>query len=322
MNLSHKQLSAWYLQLGQILEAGMGLSAALEAASGPPARDRLAMAAVLDTGHSVADMLDQAPDWLPHADRLFLKAASLTGQLPQTLLNLAERHKRIAGTQMKCLLACLYPLGVLHLGILCHAILALVDSQTGFHFDTAVFLKNLLLPLGPLWAVILFVAWLAKTNSPVVPFVMNLLPGLRGYGRGQRMADLAFGLKSFLEAGLPIGESWAGATAITGNARLRKAGQTIREAVNRGEPPSRHLAALGCFPEDFVALYTSGERSGQLDASLAMLGRRYQDKANVGLGVAMILYPMLIFLAVAVMVAAQIITFYAGYFNQINEVMK
>ncbi len=321
MTLSHKQLSAWYLQLGQMLEAGMTLSAALETAAGPPARDRQAMAARLSAGQSVADTLQHAPDWLPKADRLFLQAASLTGQLPQTLVNLSERHKRIGGTQMKCLLACLYPLAVLHFGILARAILKLVDAHTGLQFDAPLFLKNLLLPLGVLWAVIFFVVFLVKTESPVIGFVMKFLPGLRGYGQGQRLADLAYALKSFIETGLPIGESWAAAGAITGNKQLRRAAEAIRAAINRGEAPSRHLARQGCFPADFIALYTSGEQSGQLDSSLAVIGRRYQDKANLGLGVAMVIYPMLLFLVMAVVIATQIIGFYSGYFDRINEIM-
>ncbi|MBC2595823.1 type II secretion system F family protein [Ruficoccus amylovorans] len=322
MTLSHKQLSAWYLQLRQMLEAGLLISDAVETASGPSGRERAALASRLRSGQNLDEALGQTDGWLPRADRLFLKAAALTGQLPQTLSNLAERHQRIAGTQMKCLLACLYPLAVLHLGILARAVLKLVDSQSGFQFEPVVFLKALLLPLGVLWAVIALVVFLVKTGSPAIPFVMKFLPGLRGYGAGQRMADLASALKGFVEAGLPIGESWAAAGAVTGNARLKAAGLAIREAVNRGEAPSAHLARLGCFPADFVSLYTTGERTGHLDSSLAALARRYQDQANTGLTVTMILYPMLIFLVVAGLVVVQVVGFYAGYFNQINEIMK
>ena len=322
MNLSHKQLSAWYLQLGQMLEAGMPLGDALEGTSGPPLAGRQAMAATLRAGHGVDTMLDQAPDWLPAADRLFIKAAALSGQLPQTFVNLSERHKRIASTQMKCFLACLYPLGLLHFAVLVQAILSQINFKKGIDFSLVDFLAHLLIPLGILWSVILLVAWLVKSGSPVIPLVMNVLPGLRGYRKGQGMADLAFALKSFIEAGLPIGESWAAAGAISGNKRLTQAAGAIREAVNRREAPSAHLKALGCFPEDFVSLYTSGERSGQLDASLAMIGRRYQEKANTGLTITMALYPALIFVGVAVFVASQVIGFYAGYFNQINEYMQ
>ncbi|QYY36121.1 type II secretion system F family protein [Ruficoccus sp. ZRK36] len=322
MTLSHKKLSTWYLQLAQLMEAGIGLPTALESTSGPPAHDRQRMAAALHTGQDIEQMLSKAPDWLPTADRQFLGAAALTGRFPQTLAGLAERHRRIASTQQKCLLACAYPLGILHLGVLAHAILSQINKQGGFVFNLPHFLINLLLPLGILWALFFLAAFLVKTGSPIITFLMGLLPGLRGYSRSQRIADLSFALKSFVEAGLPIGESWARAGAITGDARLNRAAQNICEAIRRSEQPSRHLASSGCFPADFISLYTSGEQSGQLDTTLGAIGRRYQDKANMGLNVAMILYPTLLFAIVAVLVVIQIFSFYAGYFSRYDEIMS
>lgn len=322
MNLSHKQLAAWYLQLYQMLEAGLMLSQAIGSAHGPRTEDRQAMAAQLGGGSSVEAVMDAAPSWLPKADRLFIKAAAQSGRLPQTFHLLAERHKRIGDGQMKGILATLYPLGVLHLGILIFPILGMIDSQQGFQFSITRYAGEVFLTLGPLWAGILLLVYLVKVESPVIPTLMNLLPGLRGYYRGQSMADLAYALEGFLEAGLGIGESWALAGGITGNRKLKRAAAEMRNIVADGGQPSQHLARLGCFPGDFVSLYTSGEQTGKLTSSLAAIARSYTGKANTCLGLAMVLYPLIIFLIVVGIIISQVLGFYGGYFENINRMMQ
>src|SRR5438876_559240 len=119
MPLSHRQLSAWYLQLAQQLEAGLSLAQALQAtrASGPPRATLDAMVAKIETGGGVDDALRVAEKWLPLADTLALSAAAEAGRMPRTLRSLAARHSEIGSAKLRITLACIYPLGMLHVAL-------------------------------------------------------------------------------------------------------------------------------------------------------------------------------------------------------------
>ena len=90
-------------------------------------------------------------------------------------------------------------------------------------------------------------------------------------------------------------------------------GQTPSEAVN---------AAPSQFPELFANLYLSGEISGQLDESLERLRKYYHEEATRKLHLLAKWGPMLIYLSVAGFVGFKVISFYTGYFHQLDEIMK
>src|SRR4051812_14214624 len=102
MSLSHRNLSAWYLQLAQQLEAGLSVVRALQAtrASGPRGAIIDAMVATIEAGGGVEAALRVAGKSLPLADRLALAAAADAGHMPRTLRTLAARHAEIGAAQI------------------------------------------------------------------------------------------------------------------------------------------------------------------------------------------------------------------------------
>lgn len=321
MPLSNRRLSAWYVQLAQQLEAGLPLVQALRLGSGlgAPATMTGAMAAAVEGGGSTDDALRAAERWLPMPDRFALSAAAEAGRLPQTLRALAARHAQLAAAKVRVVLACLYPLAVLHLALLIQPVLRLIDWEKGLQWSTAVYVRGVLLGMLPLWTIIAALIVLDRRQSPVLTRLARGLPALRSYVKAQALADLAFALGNFLEAGVPIGRAWAAAGLITRSPSLKQAAEAIAAAVERGEPPGNRLSNWPCFPPDFVAPYRTGEMTGQLEANLARLASQYQDSANKALLVATFLYPTLLLALVGGAVVYFIFTFYAHY---LDTVMK
>ena len=323
MHLSHRRLSVWYHQLAQQLEAGVPLAEALRAVpvAGVPASGSEAMAQQIEAGGSVDDALRLAP-WLPAADRLFLAAAAGVGRMPRTLYNLADRHEQLRAVQGRMLLAGLYPAVVVHLGLLLWPVLRMVDWEKGFVWDGFAYARSLAWTLLPLWLLVA-VGWaLARRQSPVLHGLAHGLPGLRGYVRAQALADLAFALGNFLDAGLPIAQAWATAGAIIPSRELQTAATALAQAAARGEAPGAHLGAWACFPAEFVALYRTGEKTGRLEQNLLRLAAEQQERARRALNLAAMLYPALLFLIVAGAVAYAVLSFYAGYLGMLGKMAE
>jgi type II secretory pathway component PulF len=320
MPLGHRKLAAWYQQLAQQLEAGLPLAEALRASqgTGAPATALDRMAATIEAGGSVADALRTAGTWLPYADLLALTAASEAGRMPRTLQTLATRHEQIGNAKLRVIMTCIYPLAVLHLGLLLLPVVRMIDWDKGFQWSPLAYVRGVALGIVPLWGIGITIWTLARRGSPLLARITRFLPALRDYAREQALADFAFALGNFIEAGVPILQSWATVRLITPARDLKAAAAAMEMTIAAGLPPGAKLMQWRCFPADFVALYRTGEATGQLDVNLLRLAAQKQDAANRALGLATILYPLLMFLVVAAMTAYFVISIYAGYLKMLG----
>lgn len=321
MPLSSASLSRFYQQLAQQLAAGLTLSQSLRASSSAPAADTHRLATLAENGASVATLVASAGPWLPQADRPFLVAAADAGRLPRVLVNLSERHAQIAQMHRRVLLACIYPVGVFHLGVLVFALFQRIDFETGLDWDLAAYLRDVFTILLPAWALVVVTWILARRDNPLVLALLDLLPAIGGYRRNQALADFSFALGNLLEGGAPIGRAWLTAGGIARSRRLDAAAKKIHARIELGEAPGTHLAGARVFPPEFIARYQTAETTGSLDTALLALSTEYQATADQRLMAATMLYPGLLFAAVAVMVGWLVITFALRYFAQINSVL-
>ena len=321
MALSHKKLNSWYLQLAQSQQAGLTLAESLLTSAGPPASDLQAMAAQIEQGASIDSLLRAAPKWLPQSDRYFISAAAATGRLPQMFQNLAERHAMISSKLRQLILGLLYPVAVLNFAFLVLPIMKMIDYEAGFSFNWQLYLTSVLLALGSFWGGAALIYALVKLESPVVPILMQWIPGLRGYYNNNALSNFAFALGSFLHAGLDIDKSWAGAARVSGDRKLARATARVRAVIDAGLAPGNTLSQHRVFPDDFRALYLSGERSGQLDTNLLTLGQSYQEKANHCMSVCAIAYPIVVLIGVAVFMGYHIVGQYLKYYSTIFRLL-
>jgi type II secretory pathway component PulF len=320
MPLSHRKLAAWYVQLAQQLDAGLPLAEALQFSRGvgAPSAGLDAMVAEIARGGSIEDVFRATQPWMPTADQLALSASALAGRLPLTLRSLATRHEQIGAAQQRVAAACVYPLCVLHVGVLLAPLMRMVDWEKGFLWDPVVYVQGVAWCLVPLWGIIITLFVLARRHHPSIPAMARLLPTLSSYMREQALADFSFALGNFLSAGVPIGRAWATAGLVSHSVKLKTAARAMESTVSVGEAPGGKLAAWPCFPPEFVSLYRTGEQTGQLEANLGRLTTLYQDNASRSLSRATFIYPALLFLCVAGAVAYFVLTFFAGYLKMIT----
>jgi general secretion pathway protein F/type IV pilus assembly protein PilC len=321
VSLPHAKLSLFYAQLAQQLTAGLTLAQALRADSTAPGEDTLRLAAMAESGTSIHEIVISADDWLPQADRPFLAAAAKSGRLPRVLENLADRHAQIASTHRRVMLACIYPLGVFHFAAVLFPFLRMVDFETGLNWSLPAYLGGVLMILFPLWGGALLLWVLIRRENPLALAFLATLPAIGGYRRHQALADFSFALGNLLEAGAPIGQAWLDAGKLARSRRIATAASAMHSRIAAGEAPGPHLARTDAFPSDFVARYRTGETTGGLDHALLGLAAHHQAVANQRLTAASMLYPGLLFGAVALMVAWFVITFALRYFNQINTLL-
>lgn len=316
---SHKQLSNWYAQLGQHLEAGTLLPDAFRLCEGLPEKGRFAMADELDRGTTFNRVIANAPKWLPNADRQFMVAGMETGSLPQTLHNLSARHASIGATQLKLILGLAYPIGVFHIAAMLLPVIRMIDYETGVDWNLQKWMSGSALLIVPVWLIIGLVVYLSRTHSPLLPRILRFFPILRAYSRAQALADLAYGLGTFIAAGVPVPSAWRLSVKLVNDKRFEKVCASLEPIFAAGKDPASELKKYPSIPADFASFYRTGAESGKLDSNLLIAGKQYQERANNAMTLAALIYPSLVFAVVAGIIIWTIFSVFGGYLDMINS---
>jgi len=128
-------------------------------------------------------------------------------------------------------------------------------------------------------------------------------------------------LEAMISSGVPVFQSWELAAAASGSPALSREVQRFRPRWEAGEPPSESLQRSPCFPEMFANQYASGELSGKLDANLRWLHQHYEEEGGRKMRQALTGAGAILFGGVVILVAWQVISFWLGYFQRIQEVI-
>mgnify|MGYP001616869486 CR=1 FL=1 len=132
------------------------------------------------------------------------------------------------------------------------------------------------------------------------------------------LARLSAALEALLNAGVSKINAWELAAAASGSPALRRAVLAWRPRLEEdGQPPSEVLSECTEFPEMFANQYHTGEISGTLDDTLRRLQRYYQEEGSRKLQMLSEWAPRLVYMAIMIVIAHQVVSFWVGYYNGI-----
>lgn len=315
MSISANNLSRWYRETSQHLQAGVALPRALEIAGGVPKRYRRQLSEQLQTGRSVETVLREAPGWFPEIDRHVLAGAARSGKLAETLAVLANHREFVARETGRAAGAMVYPLFILHFLVLSQPVSLLFSS------GTEAYLNRVLPILVPFWVVLAFAIWSVRRRFRWVRGIMRFIPLLRGHLKHQAVADLCYALGGYITAGVTIDAAWAGAAEASRETRLKRLGHSLSEKARLGLPPGSELEGSRLLPEDFISLYQAGEASGQLEENLHHLWKLYTERAAAKMRQASFWYPKLLLIAVAAVVVYTVVVAQMRRLDALLELM-
>src|SRR5688500_10377337 len=114
--------------------------------------------------------------------------------MPGTLRNLAARHEQLGSAKIRLLMASLYPLCILHLGLFLLPVVRMIDWEKGLHWSAAAYMRTLAFTLVPLWLAVFVLITLARRRIVVLARITAILPAIGNYIRTQALADFSFTL--------------------------------------------------------------------------------------------------------------------------------
>jgi len=322
--------SDFYLQLAGMLTAGVPIIQAFEMLR--KNRSSRAYRQPLDTiitrlqqGFTLNEALEGTGHWLPRFDLALLAAGEQSGRLDSCLKMLGNYYQQMASLTREVMMGMLYPFFLLNFALLVFP----TRYLTGVFLNNGIeiLIRQKIITFGIFYGVILLLLLLcnAKFGSrwrEILAAIANAIPLLGKARKNLALARFSASLEALLSAGVPVIESWQLAGEACGSARIRRSVEWAVPRIQAGATPAEVVQQLPVFPEVFTSLYSSGEISGQLDGTLARLHLMFQENARVKFQAFREWTPRVVFLAIAIVIGYNVVTFYLGYFDTLNKVMQ
>jgi type IV pilus assembly protein PilC len=319
----------FYFQLSRLTASGFGLIRALEIElESPPSRAfRPVLGQLLHhlkNGQPLAQAVQSLPRGFPEFEVAILNAAEQSGRLPECFQLLGSHYQERAALARQFLGLVAYPVLLFHLAVLIFPTTQLQALVLKGH--AALFCVQKVLVLAPVYAVVLLAIYLSQANRnhawrALLEAVLQAVPLLGLARRDLALARLSAALEALLNAGVPIVQAWEVAAPASGSPALIRAVRDFQPHLEAHATPAEAVQRSQIFPHVFASYYSSAELSGKLDETLRWLRSYYQEEGTRELRRVIVTTGGLVFLLVAALVAWQVVSFYVGYFRQIQEVI-
>jgi type IV pilus assembly protein PilC len=248
-----------------------------------------------------------------------LTAVERSGRLEHGLQELANYFGGLAQARATIIKRCAYPFFLLHFGIFALAVPTLIfRGIQPFVMQTF----GVLLGVYAVAAVIAFLMPMLGNIAATSVSVDRLLRTVPLIGRIRR----SFALSRFctvyeiqLDAGVNIIDSLLTAGQASRSGLVHSACNFAVPELRSGAQVGPLLAASGAFPAEVIQSFMVGEETGGLDKELKRLADELRIEALGTLETLSEWVPRLIYLAIVLYFAYQIILFYMGYFRMITE---
>jgi type II secretory pathway component PulF len=319
-----------YHQLGSLTAAGVGLITAvgmlIKSPPSPAFRQPLTqLLQQLELGATFGDALSRlGPRWMPRFDLALLHAGEMSGRLDSCFRQLASYYEERAQMARQILSELAYPAFILHFAILLFPVSLL--TRLVWQGDVVGYLMAKIALLGPCYAALLILLYLGQAQRgewwrSALEQALRCIPVLGVARMNLALSRLSTSLEGLLSAGVSIVESWPLAAAASGSPALRRVVRGWTPQVEAGQTPAEVIRQSGAFPDLFANLYATGEMSGQLEETLHRLSQHYREEASRQLQAIARWTPRLVYFGVVLLVAYQVLSFWMGYFSQLNGIM-
>ena len=317
----------FYFQLGSLLSAGVPIVQALEQGRNNTGHSYEAPLTTvlnkLQQGATFSEAVTATGKWLPAFDRALLDAGEKSGRLDASFRSLGNHYTQRASMLREIISGLMYPIFVLHLAVLIFPTSYLTGLFLSNGLQAFVIQKTMM--LLPCYAIV-FAGIVAFQGSrgehwrALLERFTNRVPLLGSARKDLSIARLAGALEALLSAGVPIIQAWETAAHASGSVKIRNTVARAIPQMESGVTPSETLKQSSLFPDVFRNLYATGEVSGQLDSTLQRLHSYYEEQATTKFRNIANWTPKLIFMLVAIGVGYQVISFYLGYFKQLDQI--
>jgi len=291
-------------QLATLIESGVTILTALQLLEGQASRAALqkVIAGLIEElrgGSSFSQALSKYPQAFSYSYCQVMKASEQAGNLEVGLRQVADYMEKQAATKKKVVRALTYPAMVLLMALgVCVLLITVVlppliglftsfgtelpwmtrllIAVAGFLIDYQLYLLGGLFTL-----VILVVVYMRQPAGKLtMDRLMLKIPVISSITIQRNMRHFCQTTSMLLKAGLLLPQIMHIVTQTVGNRIIRQALGEVREKLVQGQGLSQPMATIELFPRLLVEMIVVGEKTGNLESTLASLADFYEERVS------------------------------------------
>jgi len=291
-------------QLATLIESGVSILTALQLLEGQASRAvfRKVIGGLVDGlrgGSSFSLALSKYPQVFSYTYCSVIKASEQAGNLEVGLRQVADYMEKRMAMVKKITRAAAYPVLVLVIAIAVFALLITVvlpplvglfgmlgaelPLTTRALIATATFFIDykLYLLVGVVALVVLIVFYSRLPTGRIhMDRLMLKMPVIGSINVQRNMCQFCETISMLLKAGLPLPQIMDIVMRAMRNRVVRRALMDIREKLVQGQGLSQPMAEIDLFPRLLVEMVVVGEKTGNLDSTLATLAKYYEQRVD------------------------------------------
>ncbi len=324
--MSSREILVFTTELSDLLASGMTLGNALNALANRKtgrSSDEI-LVSLRDNimrGASLSEAMAGFPKTFPSLYVSMIRAGEASGALPEVLRRLVEHYERMQELKESVMMALLYPVIVLFVGLVLMIFMMLVVvpqfEKVFEQMDASMPLATRMLigmsrgmgnyGLFILAGVIVLVVLAfraVKTPSGRLWWDGFLLktPLIKGIIASSVYANFARTLATLLNNGVPVLKALGIVKDTVGNTVVGKEIKNARERVTDGTTISGPLAAGKVFPPLMIEMLTVGEQTGDMAGALTHIAQRYENQLDRNVKILTTVLEPIFILVIAVVV--------------------
>src|SRR3989344_4403593 len=276
-----------------------------------------------------------------HFDTVFLtmiEAGETYGTLTESFSYLAHQYEQLKDLKQKVTSALLYPMiiiglmgavGVLMFTFVLPRLSSVFENMnitlpwyTRLLFTMSDFFQKNVIAVSvsiPLLAIVVIVAFMTKKGKQMSYFVLSYLPITKNLIMQYNLVRFSQSLALLLKSGVSVTKSVELAIATLSVAHVRSMSDTFQKKLTRGVQLSTVLEESRLFPALMVQLVRVGERTGNLEVTLADLATFYQSEVEYSLKNFVTILEPLIMLFVGVGVGIMVVSVISPMYSIIGQ---
>lgn len=281
-----------------------------------------ALANRLEAGATLGESVRALGRWAPEFDVALLEAGEASGRVDQVCHALSKSYGDRARLARQVIWGLAYPFVLFHFAFLILPIGHFIEFfQTG---NAAVFLALKAAFFIPLYLVGLGLMFATQSSHgrtwrSCLEQIGRLIPVFARARRALVLGRLSLALDSLLNAGVAATRAWPMAAAASGSPAIEREVGMLVGRLEQGESAGEVLLRSHVFPQHFSHIYATGELSGRTDETLRRLAEHYQEEGLRLMRIAAMVFTGLLYGAVLLLVAYQIVSFWLGHYGRILD---
>jgi len=338
MGLSHREKQRLFDSLARLVRAGITLPAALDklaaSASGEARRVIRSVRLGFAEGDHPAEAFRREARALGVMEASVLGAAERTGRMDEVLHHLSEYHGALGVAREQIRAKLLYPLFLLHVGVLVLSLPRLLPKSefstapAGVEHGLQAYLSVTLGLFAAIYAAGFLMVVIARalsrvaTRSSPIAALLGCIPVIGSIRRNFALGRFCLTYELHLSAGVNAPDALESAAEASQSGVIRSAIREVVPGVRRGAQAGELLAKGGSLPASLIEGLVVGEETGQLDQTLARLANGFRSDAMASLQTFAEWLPRILYLAVVAFLVWKLVQTWAqAYLGPLQQLI-